>query len=111
MPVTINAERFYREQLLIQRGQFLRLRKGLQQLTTDDSLRTDAAKLTNLEVAAQLDAVEARLDSIDEALDRFATGEFGVCAECGGDIPPERLEARPDALLCVGCCERIRRSA
>lgn len=111
MPVSITAERTYREQLLIQRGQFLRLRAELRGLASDDSVRPDAAKLTHLEAAAQLEAIEARLESIDDAIHRFATGEFGACAACGEEIPGERLDARPDALLCVPCCERTRRSA
>ena len=110
MPVTITAERTYRERLLIQRGQFLRLRADLEAVTDDDSARPDAARLTHLEAAAQLDAIDARLDSINDAIHRLASGEYGVCATCGGEIPPERLEARPDAYLCVPCCERSRRS-
>src|ERR1700744_5817517 len=43
---------------------------------------------------------------IDAALDRLATGGFGVCAECGEDISAKRLAAVPWAQSCVGCQER-----
>ena len=52
-------------------------------------------------------ALERQLnDSIAEverALAKFATGEYGKCEECGRDIEPERLEARPQAKSCMTC--------
>jgi RNA polymerase-binding protein DksA len=44
---------------------------------------------------------------VQEALDRQAQGLYGICEECGKEIPPERLEARPNATLCIEC-QRIR---
>jgi RNA polymerase-binding protein DksA len=64
------------------------------------------------EAVALLDRVErdavARvlLDDIvqiDRALNRLATGSYGLCSDCGQPIPPKRLEARPTATLCVSC--------
>src|ERR1051326_5810331 len=34
-------------------------------------------------------------------------GNYGTCQECGGAIPAERLEARPEATLCVDCQRRL----
>lgn len=42
---------------------------------------------------------------IDAALGRMAAGEYGVCTRCGAPIPAERLEAMPDAELCIECKE------
>ncbi|KAF0207520.1 MAG: TraR/DksA C4-type zinc finger protein [Actinomycetota bacterium] len=42
---------------------------------------------------------------IDAALGRMASGEYGVCTRCGAPIPAERLEAMPDAELCIECKE------
>lgn len=108
--LAVSVERLCREELLIQRGQLLRLRSQIADGIDDGSVRLDAAKLTRLEAAAQLGAVEARLASVDAALDRLRAGEFGVCRECGDRVPEARLEARPDAEFCVPCCERQRRS-
>jgi DnaK suppressor protein len=30
-------------------------------------------------------------------------GSYGVCLNCGRDIPPGRLEARPATPYCVAC--------
>jgi RNA polymerase-binding protein DksA len=50
------------------------------------------------------------LAEIDSALKRIDDGIYGTCTNCGKQIPPERLEARPWATLCIGCKrERERR--
>jgi phosphoserine phosphatase RsbU/P len=46
----------------------------------------------------QLDAV---LHQIDDALARYATGTYGLCATCHDPIEPERLEADPLIRFCV----------
>ena len=43
------------------------------------------------------------LIEIDDALRRLHRGEYGVCESCGNPIARERLEAIPDARLCVPC--------
>ncbi len=45
----------------------------------------------------------AQLDQIDYALDRMASGTYGVCETCDKAIAPERLKALPFATLCIGC--------
>ena len=47
-----------------------------------------------------LDAEERR---IDEARRALADGTYGTCRNCGQPIPPERLEAVPEAVRCLGC--------
>lgn len=111
MSFGIATERFCREELLIQRGQLQHLRAHLQGLAVDGSVRPDAAKVTRLEASAQLGAIEARLTSVDAALNRLRMGQFGLCGECGDPIPAERLEAIPDAEFCMLCCERRRGSS
>jgi len=50
-------------------------------------------------------AVVARyaLAETDKALHRLATGEFGQCEDCAGDIPRARLLAEPEARYCERC--------
>jgi RNA polymerase-binding transcription factor DksA len=49
---------------------------------------------------------DARLVEIDAALRRIADGSYGMCARCGRAIAAERLDARPEAALCVACAAR-----
>lgn len=43
------------------------------------------------------------LEDIDVALVRMDDGSYGTCANCGGRIEPDRLEALPYAALCMDC--------
>ncbi|WP_079510178.1 TraR/DksA C4-type zinc finger protein [Mesobacillus jeotgali] len=44
---------------------------------------------------------ENQADKVDNALKAIQDGTYGKCAECGKDIPFERLEAVPYTLYCV----------
>ena len=55
------------------------------------------------QVAALLDQARRRLADVNAALARAEAGEYGRCTECGGEIAPERLAARPQARTCIGC--------
>ncbi|RJQ49008.1 MAG: TraR/DksA family transcriptional regulator [Desulfobacteraceae bacterium] len=41
------------------------------------------------------------------ALDNIENGSFGVCEECGEDIPINRLKVRPITTYCVECKNKI----
>jgi DnaK suppressor protein len=43
------------------------------------------------------------LKKIDEALERMASRTYGICEDCGGNIPFQRLKARPVTTLCIEC--------
>lgn len=45
----------------------------------------------------------ARLQEVEEALDRLENGKYGKCETCGNLISPTRLEALPFARLCIEC--------
>jgi len=47
--------------------------------------------------------IAGEIASTRRALDRLADGTYGQCASCGGDIGGGRLEARPEAALCIAC--------
>lgn len=41
------------------------------------------------------------------ALESFQNGTYGICVDCGEDIPVERLRLIPGAIRCVGCQEEF----
>jgi len=49
------------------------------------------------------------LSKIDKALGKIKEGNFGICEECGDEIHPKRLEARPETSLCIKCKEEQER--
>ena len=57
----------------------------------DDALEGQAALVTS-EIA-----------SVRRALERIEDGSYGECANCGNEIADGRLEARPEAALCIEC--------
>ena len=61
------------------------------QMEDDDALEGQAALVSN-EIA-----------SVRRALERIEDGTYGECANCGNAIADGRLEARPEAALCIEC--------
>lgn len=47
--------------------------------------------------------VAKEIASVKRALGRIADGSYGECVRCGEVIAPARLEARPEAALCIDC--------
>ncbi len=45
------------------------------------------------------------MDKIERALRKMDDGKFGLCEECDEPISLKRLEARPEAQLCIQCKE------
>lgn len=70
----------------------------------------DAAATTaeRTERIGLVDTIKGQLDEVEKALARIEAGTYGTCASCGEQIPPERLEARPESTLCVACKSRNR---
>jgi RNA polymerase-binding transcription factor len=46
------------------------------------------------------------LGAIGRALQRVHDDDFGLCIDCGGEIPFDRLKIEPQALRCVSCESR-----
>jgi DnaK suppressor protein len=51
-------------------------------------------------------AAEHALADIETALSRMHTGRYGLCLDCAGRIPLERLQAIPEVGLCADCHRR-----
>jgi DnaK suppressor protein len=65
----------------------------------------DAAAVTaeRTEVLGVVDTLKAQLENVDRALAKIDAGTYGICEDCGKEIPPARLEARPESIRCVDC--------
>ena len=48
----------------------------------------------------------AYLEQLEAALQRIEADTYGICRECGCDIPRARLEAVPTTQVCVPCKEK-----
>ncbi|PKL49881.1 MAG: RNA polymerase-binding protein DksA [Nitrospira bacterium HGW-Nitrospira-1] len=43
------------------------------------------------------------LKKIEQAIERFEAGTFGICENCGNEISIKRIEARPVTTMCIDC--------
>ncbi|WP_119153075.1 TraR/DksA family transcriptional regulator [Caldimonas tepidiphila] len=73
---------------------------------TDDAAAVET--LDALEIA-EVARDAAELDAVQRALDRLEAGSYGDCLGCGEPIPQPRLEAAPEAALCLDCQTRHER--
>ena len=55
---------------------------------------------------AVVETLRSNLKDVDRALERIDDGTYGLCERCGKPIDPDRLEARPWALLCIDCKQK-----
>jgi RNA polymerase-binding protein DksA len=47
------------------------------------------------------------LAKVEDALERFDRGTYGLCEKCGTEIDPARLRALPYVILCLNCQRRF----
>jgi len=72
--------------------------------SADQHMADTATETVDREIDYTLEEHDGRLlHAIDEALARIDAGTYGICVNCGAQIPPERLEAMPWATLCIDC--------
>ncbi|MGD9842066.1 MAG: TraR/DksA family transcriptional regulator [Steroidobacteraceae bacterium] len=69
------------------------------QNTEDQSLAEVLAEVSHAEIARDVEEV----CDITVALQRIASGDYGVCTGCGDQIPQARFEAHPTAKRCLKC--------
>ena len=50
--------------------------------------------------------LDRETEQVEAAMRARESGAYGTCQACGRSIPAERLQARPEATLCVECQRR-----
>lgn len=73
-----------------------------------DGTTEAVSRLTDIGVGDSLERVLARTE---RAVAKLDDGSYGMCDVCGDPIPPGRLRALPDAVLCLRCAESQRRTS
>ena len=80
-----------------------RLRATLKTEVDPDADEGDPDLVEREKVIALVGTMEHRLGAVDYALRQAEQGSYGICERCGEPIDPERLEALPEATLCIKC--------
>jgi YteA family regulatory protein len=81
------------------------LSESTQELAVYDNHPADLGNETferekDLALKNNFDEIQQR---VNEALERFDAGKYGICEDCGREIDRERLEALPYTTLCIDC--------
>jgi len=72
----------------------------------------EAAETLELENRLTLEKrITDQLAEVEHALHKFEEGTYGLCEGCGQPIDPARLEALPQAKLCISCKAQQAKSA
>jgi DnaK suppressor protein len=70
-----------------------------------DTADQAAAEYERQTLAHKADVARQTIRRFSDALKRISAGNFGECAQCGGEIELKRLEAVPWARYCLKCQE------
>ena len=93
---------------LAQVNEELKHLRNMMQGEVDVELDEGDTEIVEREKTAALIAVlERRQQDIEHALRVIDLGQYGICERCGGQIPPARLEVKPDATLCMNCQREV----
>lgn len=100
----------FRDKLLARRENLVRqvTEADLSSRDRDQEATQDPADMAANHYAKELsismsDNDRRLLNLIDEALQRFETGDFGECVHCNEPVQDKRLEAVPWARHCLRC--------
>ena len=106
MPDTTAAKARLEAQLaeLVERQE--RIAADLAEPLSADSAEQATEKEDDAALEGQGVLVEREIASVRRALARIADGTYGECVRCGEEIAPARLEARPEAALCIDCARQ-----
>jgi RNA polymerase-binding transcription factor DksA len=97
--------RLAKAQILAMTAQLEEIIESSQFVATDDEHDPDGSTIAfeRSKISALLAHSKDRLSEVDSAQERLEAGFYGICESCGGEIPLERLLARPVARHCVRC--------
>lgn len=105
---TLNKERTHleaeREQVA---GELSNLRAAMLNEVDTEPDEGDSEIFEREKTAALIAVLERRMQDIEHALRAIEKGQYGVCERCSNPIEPERLEVKPDAILCLNCQREV----
>ncbi|QZH75782.1 MAG: TraR/DksA family transcriptional regulator [Erythrobacter sp.] len=103
---TAKAKATLEAQLAELQGRLQHIEDDLDEPHDPDSSERAVQMADDESLEGQARLVARELASTRRALERIATGEYGYCVQCGDEIAAGRLEARPEAALCITCASK-----
>ena len=84
----------------------VRIAEDLAEPLNADSSEQAVEMHDDVSLEGQAALISREIASVNRALLRVENGTYGECVRCGADIAPKRLEARPEAALCISCANQ-----
>lgn len=106
MSDTAGAKARLEAQLAELEGRLSRIEADLAEPLNADSSEQAVEKEDDASLEGQAALVAQQIGSTKRALERIADGTYGECVQCGAQIAEGRLDARPEAALCIECASR-----
>jgi DnaK suppressor protein len=103
MPDTAAAKATLEAQLDELEDRLSRIERDLAEPPEADSSERAVQMEGDEALEGQAALVAREIASVRRALERIDEGSYGECANCGNAVAEGRLEARPEAALCIDC--------
>jgi DnaK suppressor protein len=103
MPDTAQAKATLEAQLAELEDRLARIERDLAEPLDADSSERAVQMEDDQSLEGQAAVISNEVASIRRALERIEDGSYGECVNCGNEISEGRLEARPEAALCIKC--------
>ena len=93
-------------QLVELKGREERIAQDLAVPLNPDSSEQAVEMEDDASLEGQAALIAREIASVKRALTRIEDGTYGECVRCGEEIAVKRLEARPEAALCIECARK-----
>src|SRR5688572_20964489 len=101
MPDAAEARTRLEAQLAELEGRLSRIERDLAETPDPDSSERAVQMEDDEALEGQAVVISNEIASIRRALERIDDGSYGECTKCGEAIAEGRLQARPEAALCI----------
>jgi DnaK suppressor protein len=103
-----DINRVYMDRLVNRRDRIMaridKISAQLRQLERNALLHNEAVERPRKDLLTYLSSFHQReIDQVDSALNRMATGKYGLCIGCNRCIEADWLESFPEAQFCSTC--------
>jgi len=103
---TVTSKACLEAQLMELKERRDRIAQDLAQPLNPDFSEQAVQMENDIPLEGQAALISREIASVMRALTRIENGVYGQCVRCGDEIAAKRLEARPEAALCIECARK-----
>lgn len=107
MPELAKAKARLETQLAELEGRQKRIAEDLSEPLSPDSSEQAVEMEDDAGLEGEAVIIAGEVASVKRVLARIEDATYGLCVRCGAEIAPARLDARPEAALCIDCAREV----